>query len=53
MFQLWKNWFLHKRNIELKWIENIPTENHSNKAWFCFLFKNRKKQFDVAENNHE
>ena len=39
-----ENWFLLKWNIGLKWIKHISKENHCNKTWFCFFFKNRQEQ---------
>ena len=36
---LWKNCFLPKWNIGLKWIKHIPKENHHNKTWLFFLWK--------------
>ena len=36
---LWKNCFLPKWNIWLKWIKHIPKENHHNKTWLFFLWK--------------
>ena len=36
---LWKNCFLPKWNIKLKWNKHIPKENHHNKSWFFFLWK--------------
>ena len=35
---LWKNCFLPKRNIGLKWIKHIANENHHNKTWLFFLW---------------
>ena len=32
--------FLHKWCIGLKWIKNIPKEDHYNKTELCFFFKN-------------
>ena len=36
---IWKNCFLPKWNIGLKWIKHIPKENHHNKTWLFFLWK--------------
>ena len=36
---LWKNCFLPKWNIWLKWIKHIPKENHHNKTWLFFSMK--------------
>ena len=37
---LWKNCFLPRWNIGLKWIKHIPKENHHNKTWL-FFYENR------------
>ena len=51
--QLRKKYFLCKRNIGLKYIKHIPKENHYNKSWFCFFFKNRQEQLMWQKINHE
>ena len=44
VLQFWKNCFLPKWNIELKWIKHIPNENKHSKTWFFFFCKNRQEQ---------
>ena len=40
---LWKNCFLRKWNIGLKWIKHIPKENHHHKTC-CFFYENLQEQ---------
>ena len=40
---LWKNCFLPKWNIGLKWIKHIPKENHHHKTC-CFFYENLQEQ---------